>query len=229
MNVTRLAVALAVGATALVSGAATAAPVKVCNLVTDPSGDTFLLRYQDELPLAGHVLPYGPQEDGLDITSVDVATNATTITAVVRFKAVSSAIATSPRGYTARVQFATPDALGADRTFYLDALVTGGTGTFQAGYRDVTANVSTKLTDATGVIDTKANEIRISAPLSAWASTNGGLKNGTVLDMGYDQTASRFVATNPATGSNTSAFADVVVGEEKSYKVGTPSCVPVGK
>lgn len=205
------AAVLITGALASTSGAA---PLP-CNLNTDPKGDTFLVRQQDAAGV------FGPQEDGVDIVSVDLATDAKTITGVIRVVKLLETITTSPLGVTYRTQFSVP-AQGRDFNFYLNASNTSTGGkVFTGGVRDALLNTSTKLGDGTGVFDTDKNEIRISVPLSAFAATNGGIKKGLKLATDWDTTVSR---ATPAA----SVFADVAVGA-KPYTVGAKNCVKPGK
>lgn len=70
-----------------------------CQTITDDTGDTFAVRVQDSQGA------YGPQEDGLDITSADLASDGKGVTAAVRIAALSRAIATSPQGFTVGLDF----------------------------------------------------------------------------------------------------------------------------
>lgn len=202
---------------ALVTGAAAAsaapkkpAPVKpVCNLVVDDAGDTFLLRNQ-EVPGV-----YGPQEDALDIVSADLASDTKRITAVIRVKKLATTIATGVgQGYEA--QFLND----GENTLYLSATITNGTQAFSVGFRDPTANTATSLGDASGVFDLAKNEVRISAPVSAFSAQGTGVKPGTLLSIGTITASRNLVAVN--------VFADVNEGGT-TYKAGAPSCVKPGK
>ena len=188
-------------------------------LVTDAKDDTFLLRYQQTGNDLGAPVPYGPNEAALDITSVDVASDAKNITAVVRVTKLAKTAQSAPGGLSFRVQFATPDQ--SDENLYLNAFTNGSADAFSAGTRAITANVATKLADVTGVFDLVKNEVRITAPLATFAKQ--GVKPGVVVSFdGLDQTASRGLAADRA------AFADVALSE-KSYTLGAPSCVVPGK
>jgi hypothetical protein len=218
MSVLRPALVLAACAAVAASGVASAAPKPVCNLVTDAKGDTFAARYQDTIHELGGPGLYGPAEPALDILSVDVASNGKTITAVVRVDKLAKNASSAPGGLAFRVQFASE--AEDDENMYLNAATDGTKDTFTAGTRAITANLSTKLADVKGVFDLAKNEIRISAPVSVFAAQ--GVKSGAVLNLDFDQTASRQLAEGRA------AFADVATGGS-TYKVGTPSCVKVGK
>lgn len=220
----RLVLAGSLALSLAAAGGAVAAPPKpTCNLITDAKGDTFALRYQD---LTGG--PYGPQEDALDIVSGDLASDGKVLTAVIRVVKLASVAATSPNGLSFRVQF-THAGLDEDTNLFLSGRSSNTGNSFVAGSRAMTANLSTKLADVTGVFDTDKNEIRITAPLTAFEKVGGVIKKGTRLQLGdLDQTASRFVAVNPTSGADTAPFADVTTSV-KSYTVGTKSCVTPGK
>src|SRR5687768_14584060 len=89
-------------ATVGVAGAAPAKPKPVCNLVQDAKDDTFAARYQET---AG---AYGPQESSLDIVSADLASDAKTLTGVLRVQSLAAAPATSPGGASYDINFTTP-------------------------------------------------------------------------------------------------------------------------
>ncbi|MDX6197657.1 MAG: hypothetical protein QOJ79_808 [Actinomycetota bacterium] len=222
VSVFRPAVAVLFASSVVVGGVAHAAPAKVapvCNLVEDAKDDTFALRYQETIHDVGGPGLYGPAEPALDIVSADVAADAKTITAVLRVNKLAKSASSAPGGLSYRVQFSAPGE--SDENMYLSAATTGAADTFAAGTRAITANLSTKLADATGVFDLAKNEIRISVPLATFAAQ--GVKVGTPLSFsGLDQTSARLTPTG------SSSFADVALSE-KGYKVGTPSCVVPGK
>lgn len=214
-----LAVTLAASLT-LAGGAALAAPKKkpapkpkpVCNVVTDDTGDTFLLRSQDG------VQP-GPQEDALDLVSADLASDGKTITAAIRVKAISAAAPTAPGGRGFDINFAGP--ANPTELFVRATVSATGAVTTEAGSRGETVGVtrvSTVLGTGTGVLDAAKNEVRFSFPVAVFA-TVGGFKVGDTLAFGE-------ITTGRAAGPR-AVFADVAV-PGTSYKVGTPSCVPLG-
>lgn len=223
----RLALAGSLALSSVAVGGAVAAPAKpkvkpVCNLVTDDKDDTFAVRSQDGQGV------FGPQEDALDIVSGDLASDGKVLTAVLRVKKMALTAGTSPNGLSFRMQF-THSGLDEDTNLFLTGRASGSTQVFTAGSRAITANLSTKLADVTGVFDVAKSEVRIHAPLEVFKSLGGGIKAGSKLQFAeLDQTASRFVAVNPATGSDTATFADVT-SSVSSYTVGAPSCVVPGK
>jgi hypothetical protein len=230
MRIARPAVALTVGAAvvlALPASAVTRPKVKpVCKLVVDGTQDTFAFRSQDAQGA------YGPQEDGFDIVSGDVASNAKTLTGVLRVKKLSTTVGSAPNGIDFRVNFALPGQDPTVENFFLNARIdSDGSQHFFAGHITRTApNVSTtvKLGDGTGKFDAAKNEVRISVPLAAVKQGSYALKNGMKLFLsGLDQTASRVVVVNPTSDIATATFADVA-NSDKVYVAGAPSCVTPG-
>jgi hypothetical protein len=217
------------------SASAATKPAKVkptCNTIADAKGDTFAARTQDAPPAGGPA--YGPQEDGLDITSGDLASDGKVVTAVVRIAKLSRSIALSPTGITSGVEFVIGS---SDSLVRLQAvLVTGQPDRFEvttiAG--DALPNTpSTYVGAVTGAVDLAKNEIRISAP-AALLAPYGTVKPGVKLfpNDAQSATASRGVpaitttAGQPATTRG--PFADVAIGGA-AVVVGAPSCVVPGK
>lgn len=198
-------------------------PKPVCNLLTDPAGDTFAARSQET---AGQP---GPQEDTLDILSVDVASNATTIAGVVRVKKVAKSGQTSPSGNGYAVDFFLP---GSVMTMSLRATYTPSMELYEASFKDesIPNSPSTMLAVAKGTLDAAKNEVRIWAPVSAFAS-QGGLKPGQKIVGLKGYTGRSFPPAVAQPGQVLSPrflFADAT-GEGKTYTAGAPSCLPVGK
>ena len=224
----RLALVPVAALVALVAPAATAAPKAACNIITDPTGDTFAARSQDGQGA------YGPQDDSLDIVSGDLASNGKVVTAVVRIKKLSRSIQTSPTGLTTGIEFIIG---GSDQVVRLQAvLVSGQTDRFEVTEYASAAlpnTPSTYVGEATGVVDLVKNEVRITAP-AALLAPYGDLKPGTPLfpNEAQSATASRAVpaiTTTPGQPATTRGpFADVAAGG-KAIKVGAPSCVVPGK
>jgi hypothetical protein len=226
----RLALVPVLALVALAAPAAVAAPkvAKACNTITDPKGDTFALRTQDGEGV------YGPQEDSLDITSGDLASDGKVVTAVVRIAKLSRSISLSPTGITTGVEFLIG---GSDQVVRLQAvLVSGQADRFEvtAIASDATPNTpSTYVGEAKGVVDLPKNEVRITAP-GALLAPYGDLKAGTPLFPNEAQSATASRAVPPITttpgqpASTRGPFADIAAGG-KAIKVGAPSCVVPGK
>lgn len=219
---TRPTLALVVAASLLTAGGVAAAapkpkpkpkPKPVCNVVTDEKDDTFLLRSQDGTQP-------GPQENGLDLVSADLASDGKTITAAVRVVDIDAAVPTSPGGRGFDINFAGP--ANAAELFVRAVVSATGAVTTEAGNRGETVGVtrlSTVLASGTGVLDVAKNEVRFSFPVSVFTPA-GGFKVGDSLSFGE-------ITTGRVAGPR-AVFADVAV-PGTLYKVGTPSCLAVGK
>jgi len=229
MNV-RTAALLAVALTATGVGTAQAATKpkpapKLCNIVQDPTGDTFAFRSQEL------VKTFGPQENAFDITSADIASDGKVVTAVVRVKALSTAIQTSPLGSAYAFDFKLPTS--EDTASLRAVFVTGQAPYYEATYKkDIANSPSTFLGTATGSYDTKKNEVHITAPVGLFAVL-GEMKKNTLIQPADDAAASgRAVPPSPGVKDQPVAtrfvFADVAA-PLKSIRVGAPSCVTPGK
>ena len=213
---TRHAAALAVlallAAPAVGANAAKPAPkVKpMCNQVTDDAGDPYIIRQAPGQTQA---------EDALDILSADVATNATTMTVVLRLKKLAASPTTSPTGGTYQMTFN----VGSEEALYYVSVSTGPAPLYsEFGTREnlpAVTSTSTVLGNPTPVMDLAKNEIRASFPLSLFGSVK--LVKGKTKISPVETTAGR-----GAHGRG--VFADDAVGG-KNYVAGTPSCVVVGK
>jgi hypothetical protein len=217
---------------ALVTPAAHAAAKPACHIITDPAGDTFAVRTQNDPP-AGDP-HYGPQDDSLDVVSGDLASDGKVVTAVIRIKKLSRTVQTSPTGITASLGFLIG---GSDTVVRLYAvLTTGQTDRFEVSAISSGALANTPATyvgDAHGVVDLAKNEIRITA-LGTLLAPYGTLKPGTPLFPNENESAT--VGRNVPSGTKTQGqpmttrgpFADIAAGG-KAIKVGAPSCVVPGK
>ena len=230
----RLALVPVAALVALVAPAAVAAPkvAPSCNTITDPAGDTFAFRTQNDPPAGSPA--YGPQDDNLDLISADLASDGKVVTAVVRIKKLSRTVQTSPTGLTAAIGFL----IGSgDTVVRLQAVLATG----QADRFEVSAippdnlpnQPSTYVGDVTGVVDLAKNEVRITAP-AAMLAPYGTLKPGTPLipNDAESATVSRGVPAITSTPgqpmTTRGPFADIAAGG-KAVKVGAPSCVVPGK
>ena len=198
----------------LFGGAAVAAPKAkpVCNLVTDAAGDA-------SVDPAGAVA-----DDALDVVSVDVASDKTNITAVVRVKKLEKSAA---RNWTA-----TFSADGTD--FSLAGHITAaGTEVFDAAYAGATGG-SIYGPGTTGVFDLAKNEVRITAPLSL-LSEQATIKSGKTKITGIGATTGAELLVPDATGVfGPTLFSYSPVNADstdagKDYTAGAASCVAVGK
>lgn len=200
---------LIAGVGATQAGAATKAkpakPVKqVCDEVSDVTGDA-----------TGFLEPgLLPSEPGLDIVSADIATNTTTLTAVVRVLKLSSTTL-APTG----------------RTFYVNFTVGGtqlyihGDSTPTSGITGGVGTIATTRTEMAGVVkvtyDNAKSEVRMSVPLAVFGKKSP-IKKGTHItainalsQREIDLVAVAITPTADETGNG-------------DYVAGTPSCVKVG-
>jgi hypothetical protein len=202
-----LAVALVASVTAVGAvGAAVKPKVKpVCNLITDAKGDSSLTTAQ--------ALP--PQEAGLDLVGGDIAGNAKLLTAVIRLASVTKP-SSAPFGYGAVYTFRAPDSTTDLYFRYANSPLAGEVAEF--GYDD-DVNGLTSLGDAKVSIDTKKNEIHLTAPTSGFDG-HGTIKSGTKL--------SAMTLKTSRDGVVLLMYADDAESS-KTYVVGATSCVTPGK
>ena len=180
-----------------------AAPKPVCNLVQDPKGDA------DVAGGAGN-------DDTLDIVSSDIATKGKLVTAVVRVTKASTTSTNYPYGISWRLNFSVGDA-----QLFLSAISDRSGVVGQYGYTDTTGGHIGG--DATAVVDTAANEIRITTPLSSFAD-QATIKPGVVLSKLNSVTGA--IAQVSGVGNLRFPTVDTAAGD-KTYTAGAPSCVPV--
>lgn len=217
MRVTRPVLCLTVAVALVAAGSASAATKPkpkpksvppVCNLVVDPAGDangTFL---------RDGVMP--SSEDGVDIVSADVATDAKVLTTVIRVKKLTTSSASAPGGLHWKFFFTVDEV-----KIYTQAVAaTGANPIFRFGTIDGTSGTSKSLGEAPGVLDVAKNEVRVSVPLSALPAT---VKAGTKINT-FDLSAGRYYSAGVSLSDATDAAAS-----EKTYVAGALSCVTPGK
>ena len=207
------------------AGTATAASAKpVCNLVSDPSGDA---------NLSG--VPGGA---GDDIVSADIATDAKTLTGVVRMAGLA---ANDPEWLNGRAYFAEFTAPGSADVLFVQARAYPTGTIWSYGYSgvDPTSGINTSYTlgPATGVIDEAKKEVRISAPLKGFidgakAKIGPGTKLKGLGARVYRQGGQGLGPSQEVGGtrvplSGLNVLLDDAVGG--TYVMGTRSCVVVGK
>lgn len=199
-----LASGLAAGADAAVKKPKPVPPV--CNLVSDAKGDA----------TAFAVLASGaPNEPGLDIISADIATDAKTLTAVLRLDGDPAALSTSPNGGAWYFVFETPGG-----KYYTFARSTKSLTAFGVGGYDATTGQRATIGSGSGTIDSAKKEVRVSVPLSLVP----GLKPGVKITGIAPYTQREFTAN----GGGATPTADTAEGS-KSYTAGAKSCVTPGK
>jgi len=215
---TRLRTAAVIGLISAVAlgGAAQAAPKRkpkpapvapVCHLILDDKGDA-----------TGGVIAPG-NVPAWDIISGDVATDAKTLTTVIRVDKLSKSSNEDPLGSQWRFDF-----LVGDKHLYTQASSTPFGDKFGFGYTDTTSH-GVAAAGATGVFDLEKSEVRISVPLSG-VESQAKITPGTAL-TGLAAQAGDYI--NTAGGSpSLSNSADAATGA-KPYRAGDASCVVVGK
>lgn len=224
-----LAVAGVLGAAgAAHAAAATTKPKPVCNLIRDPKGDSSLS------PTGG---AGAPGDDTSDIISADIASNATTLTAVIRLAGLQNPDPEAPLGTAYYLNFNAP---GSTTQYFLTARLYPTGNHFFFGYQGtdplLPLNTSYPAVAATGVVDTTKHEVHISVPLAAIAKFVK-LPKGAPLS-GLEATSWRVIGQGVVPSQNvgparaplgglSERFDDAV--SSSVYKAGTPSCVVVGK
>ncbi len=208
MRVTRPALCLALAASVVASGAANAAakkpaPKPVCNLITDDAGDAGVVTGQD----------------GMDILSADVASNAKIVTAVIRLKAApKQSNPEAPGGTIYYLKFLAP---GSDNPQYFTASVPfSGAITYATGEVTTTGGQHVSNDDAAGsaVGSIKGSILTITAPVNGFSRVS--LKPGQKLS---ELTAEVRVLIGAA-GTGSLVLADDAAGV-KPYVAGALSCV----
>lgn len=200
-------------------------PVKpVCNLVIDDKGDA---------ALAG--VPGG---SGDDILSADLASDATTLTGVIRMAGLA---ANDPEWLNGRAYFAEFTAPGSPDVLFVQARAYPTGVIYSYGYSgvDPTSGVNTSYTlgPATGVVDTATKEVRISAPVKGFvdgakAKLGKGSKLTALGARVFRQGGQGLVPSQTVSGTRVPLGGFNVLLDEAaggSYVMSTPSCVAVGK
>jgi hypothetical protein len=216
MNV-RLALASICLTAVALPAAAEAGPARpVCQLVTDPAGDVA------DLP-----------GDSLDVISADVASDGRTLTGVIRVKKYDEVSLDSALGRVYTIAFK-----GAGLSeMYLVArnnakaardsggLVPNNPETFGYGSGIVTR---TGLGPARGVIDAVTSEIRISVSAESLRASGLGTlrKGGKISSITVDTRRAR--SGLPLQGMDPPLPGDQAT-TSRTYTVGAPSCVQVGR
>lgn len=184
----------------------------VCNLVVDDKGDPYGVRQAPDATVP---------DDALDVLSADVATNAKTMTVVLRLAKLSTPPTTSPAGATYQMTFN----VGSDPKIYYVSVSTDPSGASYSefGSREslpAVTSIATVLGTPTAVIDLAKSQVRASFPLSLFGS-GVTLKKGVTKVLPVETTSGRGTRGK-------GVFADDAVGG-RSYVLGAASCVAVGK
>lgn len=198
----RTAVVLSVVAAVASAGGAVAAPTKakpVCNLITDPAGDTT-----------------GPS-NALDIVSGDVASNGKTFTAVIRTAALAETDISSPTGIAWGLRFVSPK---SDLPYYLLATKSVD-GPIEYSYGQVDGTSLVTLGTAKGNFDVAKKEVRIHVPLRGL-----GLRPDVVITELSAQ--GRRAYGDPGLAALYMDADNSDASTSKPYRTNDPSCVKPG-
>lgn len=212
-----------------VAGPALAAvkkPVKtVCNLVRDDKGD-------EAVSVVGPGVPGSSNED---IVSGDIATNATTLTTVVRTAALAQPDPEAPLGQAFMFFFTTK---GGDRLWYTSVSTYPEGTAYEWGYRETGLgglNANYVLGTGKGVVDAAKKEVRMSLPLAALHAAGANTSKGSKISGLSIET--RRVLGQGVTGSPSAGGSQLPLSGSRllfddasgvSYLIGTPSCVRPG-
>lgn len=219
----RTSVLVAAVALAGLAGSAAAAPKPVCNIIVDAVGDDTLV--------------VTPSDPSTDLVSGDVASDAKTFTAVLR---VSKLANPNPRAPFGQSYFLVFSVKGAPDPLFVSAGLYPTGNEFIYGYQGVDPtnglNTSYPLGEATGNVDLDKSELRVHVPVAAFAAkaklAKGSKLSGLVAE-GRVLFGQRLVKSQSVAGSPRIPFggltATVDTAEGKTYALGTPSCVAVGK
>lgn len=206
MSALRPVLALGVcAALAAATGVAAAAPKAkpVCNVVTDEKGDGSIVTASDDI----------------DIVSADIASNAKTVSAVIRLAGNPSA--TNPQAPGGKNYYFSFFAPGSEQSQFLAASFDPVAGaTYETGFEEDVNGVGNKTSDTEKVTGSvKGNEITITAPISAF-SARASLKPGKKLT---GLTVEVFALLGTGTTGGLLALADDATGT--TYTTASASCV----
>jgi hypothetical protein len=230
VRVALVAGALLAGTVASTSHAAT----KVCNLVTDPKGDSSF-----------RVVTTGPGAPGtpsMDLVGGDIASDGKQIEAVIRVDKLSKTDSQGPMGQAWFFKFVPKGLSDADSLFLVAYSTPTGGDEFWAGYEadhepSGALKTSYPIKAAKGTFDTAKNEVRVWAPIADFGSRSSLLSKGTTFSTltvearrinGQRAAKSMFVGPVWVPIGGLTSLMDDAVGT-KSYTAGAKSCVVLGK
>lgn len=201
------ALSLAASATPSLAG-----PSRACMLVRDAAGDA---SDQPNLTVPAVNFP------DLDILSADIATDARSITTVIRVQDLGTALDAAGRRNQYRFSFKFGQNFGEIVTYAYRGL---DGEQFLVSIPSENGSVTVDQLPAKGVFDVARNEVRVTIPI-AQANDSRPVRRGTYLS-GLTATTFRGVGILPGIGAATGM--DSATSESR-YLVGTPSCVQVGR
>lgn len=195
-------------------------PQPACQQLRDAKGDV--------QPAAGiDAVPVQDARDAeLDIVSADIAADSKNVTTVIRLSSLTPPDPNDPNGLMYYFYFT-----AQEQTFWLSAsILIGGTNyeawaeDRRADAGDSSAQSGSALGTATGSLDLRRHEVRITAPLSLF-EPKAHLTTGTSF---YKLQAwswrSNGISSNDSF-AGTGESADVAHDDKVSYRVGQPSCI----
>lgn len=221
MRIRACLLASAVALTGVVAGTASAAPS--CNLIVDAKGDDTAVAT--------------PSDASSDLVSGDVASDGTTLTAVIRTDKLANPNPRAPFGQSFFMVFSVKGA--ADPLFVSAGLYPTG-NEFTFGYQGVDPtnglNTSYSLGEGTGIVDLAKSEVRVHIPLAGFAEraklAKGAKLSGLIAEsrvlFGQRVVKSQSVGPSPRIPAG-GVTLTVDTAEGKSYNLGDASCVAVGK
>lgn len=199
---------------------ALAAPGKVsCPLLRDDEGDVQKLPGTESLP--------DERDAQLDILSADIRADSKQVTVVIRLRDLEAPDPTDPNGLSYEFDFT-----AKEQTFFVTALLVTGGNAFRVYAQDgqveqqgSSARSGTAVGSASGTFDLRRHEVRMTAPLSVFAS-KVPLTSGTALfDLAaWSWRANGVYVSDPEQFAAVAENADNVLDKKASYRVGQPSC-----
>ncbi len=215
------------------AGSALAAPKKVCNLITDPKGDSSF-----GVLVGGPGLPGTPS---MDIVGGDIASDGKQITAVVRVDKLTKSDPQGPMGQAWFFKWIPKGLTDADSLFLVAYSTPTGGDEFVAGYeadhQSGQIKTSYPIKNAKGVFDTAKNEVRITALIADFGPRANLLGKGKLFGSltvearrinGQRAAKSMFVGPVWVPIGGLTSLMDDADGT-KSYTAGASSCVALGK
>jgi hypothetical protein len=197
-----------------------------CHLVKDASGDT------------GSLAPDAALDAQLDITSADIASNTSWVTVVLRLTDLTAADPANPQGRIYEFDFT-----AQEKNFIVMGQLLPGGNVFSVYISDQRfeegqsgARAATGIGEATGIVDTKHHEVRITARTSIFAPYAKLAKNTTIYHLvAFTYRANGASLQNGGQGpgpiSITGSFGlgvDEAWGRKAYYLAGGKSCVRPG-
>ena len=233
-----LVTVVAIGGTANAAGhKAKHKSAPVCNLVTDPAGDS---TFDVSLGLAASAMPQDPSGD---ILSADISSDAKSVTAVIRVKNIAAPAAPWPGAHFYMLSWTVP---GHDTPVYLGGVVDpnpaagtvfgpqfvfGDGGSFGPSGALLYYNIDS--TAVKGTVDTAKNTLTLSVPISAISKFGKFTPGNTFSGLTASSQAlvnGPVLPTNlPAVGGSIAwGWSEDTANGTKNYSAGAPSCVKPG-